>query len=179
MQFPSSGSTGYPILTSLSGVMPLGHVSLIKGVWFQHKWPTDMPSRSIASLELILIVLAALIWGRHWEGKVIMFRSDNESVVTILYTPNEDLAHLLKCLTFAAAKFNFWFSALHVEGANNIGADLLSRNAQERFLSEVPELQGTPPTLIPDHLPRVLYLQRPDWLSPSWTLLFKDTMQLV
>lgn len=43
-----------------------------------------MPACSIAHKELIPIVMAAFIWGRSWQGKIVLFWCDNEAVVTVV-----------------------------------------------------------------------------------------------
>lgn len=151
--------------------------ALTTTAWFQHPWPADVHPRSIACLELTPIVMAAFVWGKNWEGKIVMFMCDNEGVVHVLnklYSRDQDLSQLLKCLVFVAARFNFWFSAMHIEGRNNTGADYISRNKSGLFLAQAPEpMQVTPSTRIPEEIPEILYRQQPDWLSPVWTDLFK------
>ena len=116
-----------------------GYGALTKGAWFQHPWPEDLPQKSIAYLELVPIVMSAFIWGRKWKGKIVMFMCDNEAVVSIvnkLYSKDEDISQLMRCLVFVAARFNFWFVSTHIAGHNNTGADLLSRNKFPIFLAQ-------------------------------------------
>lgn len=149
--------------------------------WFQHPWPPEiMGKRSIAILEMIPIVMAAIVWGHQWEGKIVQFNCDNQAVVSIinkLYSRDIGLMHLLRCLVFIAARFNFWFGAIHIEGKRNTQADLISRNKSSLFLPQAPAGMNRYPIAIPPEIPALLYLQEPDWLSPAWIPLFKNIMR--
>ena len=92
----------------------------------------------VAVRELVLIVLAASLWGGAWRGR---FHSDNMAVVGAvnkLYSSREMLMHLLRCLTFAA-KYSFWFCAMHVPGVLNVHANALSRDRMQIFFSHSPQ----------------------------------------
>ena len=59
------------------------------------------------------------------------FKVDNMTVVHVLnntYSKDQHLMHLIRTLVFLASRFEFWFSASHIEGKANIIADALSRN---------------------------------------------------
>ena len=92
-------------------------------------WPCDI-HRSIAALELIPVVVAAMLWGDNWHGKLVHFHSDNEAVVSVLnkgHAQDVALIHLMRCLAFLAAFHGFHFSSVHVPGRLNEAADALSR----------------------------------------------------
>ena len=147
--------------------------------WLQHQWRADMLPYSIAFKELVPIVMTALLWGRQWERKIVSFTCDNQAVVVVfnkLYCRDLGLMHLLRCLIFVAAKFNFWFAALHIRGERNVLADAISRNQADLFLSQAPMGMRRAPTPIPQEIPQLLYRQRPDWLSDTWTTLFNNIM---
>ena len=58
------------------------------------------------------------------------FKIDNMTVVQVLnntYSKVQHLMHLIRTLVFLASRFEFWFSASHIEGKANIIADALSR----------------------------------------------------
>ena len=79
------------------------------GHWFMLALPCDL-HRSIAALELIPVVVAAMLWGDNWHGKLVCFHSDNEAVVSILnngHTQDAALTHLMQCLAFLAAFHGF------------------------------------------------------------------------
>ena len=79
--------------------------------------------------ELVPIVIGAAIWGRQWAGKVILCRSDNAAVVAVInsgVSRDAKMMHLIRCLVFIAAKFNFIVTATHISGHRNNLADALS-----------------------------------------------------
>ena len=47
---------------------------------------------------------------------------------------DKKLAHMLRCLFFLEAKFQFTMVAAHIPGAINVRADALSRNHLDFFL---------------------------------------------
>ena len=59
------------------------------------------------------------------------FLSDNAAVVAVINSGSSrenSLMHLMCCLTFIMAKYNFVVSAAHIRGIHNDLADALSRN---------------------------------------------------
>ena len=52
--------------------------------WFQLQWPESWNSVNIAAKELVPVVIAAALWGRHWNRSCICLRCDNMAVVSIL-----------------------------------------------------------------------------------------------
>ena len=98
--------------------------------WFALRWPVDIALPHISVLELIPIVMAASYWGKFWSGQRILFQCDNSTAVEALqkYTlRNSHLLKLLRHMAYFAIKFNFNFSAVHVEGKLNQKAEALSR----------------------------------------------------
>ena len=64
----------------------------------------------------ILIVMAAMVWGSKWKGLSVRFHCDNSAVVVLLNASavrDNSLMHLMRCLSFVSAKFNFVFSSSH------------------------------------------------------------------
>ena len=119
----------------------------------------------ISVKELVHVVLAAAMWGRHWAGKHIQFHCDNLAVVMILSTrtaKTPPLMHLVRCFSFYCAHFRFHFSAQHVPGIMNTAADAISRDNLPLFFSLVPQ---TPRSTIPPSLHELLISHRPDWGS--------------
>ena len=78
--------------------------------------------------------------------------------------------HLMRCLTFIVAKYNFVVSAAHIKGIHNDLADALSRNNRSYFLSHYRQAQASPATVSQD-LVELLVTAQPDWISPHWTKL--------
>lgn len=110
--------------------------------WFQLPWDqvTEMRQMNIASQELLPVVMAAAVWGRQWSGLCIQCQSDNQAVVSVLTSrscKNKDLMHLLRCLFFFEAEFQFSMVATHIPGKVNVLADSLSRDDASSFLQLV------------------------------------------
>ena len=53
-------------------------------LWFQIQWPHRLQPCSIQVKELIPVVVAAALYGKKWEGKVVEFVIDNQAVVEIV-----------------------------------------------------------------------------------------------
>ena len=117
--------------------------------WFQFQWPPtpSMLRCHITIKELISVVFAAAVWGHLWEGKSVRFRCDNVAVVAILRSgtsKDELIMHVMRCLAFITARFNFVVSASHIRGVDN--TDALSRDNAILFHSLHPQAlpQATP-----------------------------------
>ena len=153
-------------------------------LWFQLKWAESLKvgleeGDSIAVREMIPAVVAAAVWGSHWRGKVVMFHSDNKAVVSALnrtYSRCEPMMHLVRCLVFYAARFAFWFTAVHVPGVDNILADHLSRNRLTSFFASYPQASSLTQTTVPDCVKETIAGENPpDWRSENWTRQFKNS----
>ena len=159
------------IFTDASGSFGCGGV-LMPSAWFQLRWPESWSEVDIVVKELVPIVVAAAIWGRHWSRSHVCFHSDNMAVVAILQSSSprgELVLHLIRCLYFYAAIYQFDYSAEHVPGVLNVAADALSRNNFVLFSSLLPQASQCH---IPTQLTELLINQHPDWGSQQWTALF-------
>ena len=133
-----------------------------------------MQDAHITCKELIPIVVATAIWGRHWQNSTVQVLCDNEAVVTIVNkgtTKDTECMHLVRCLAFIKAKFNVYLVASHIKGKLNTLADALSRNCLTTFHALHPQAVGEPKG-IPAPLLDLLLVQRPDWTSQSWAQLW-------
>ena len=86
-------------------------------------------------------VILAAIWGHSWQEKIVQVECDNMAVVSIINhgsPKNKEAIHLARCLAFIAGKFDFHMEAVHIKGANNILADVLSQNNLLLFQSLYP-----------------------------------------
>ncbi len=105
-----------------------------KGKWFQIEWSeaTEAKDWSIMPKELLPIVVAAAVWGKHWKGSVVKARCDNMAVVASSIqscTCKERKAmHLMRCLAFIEARVPVMVVAEHIKGSENVVADALSRD---------------------------------------------------
>ena len=83
--------------------------------WFQFQWPADMGDCHISTKEMIPVVMAAIVWGHRWQGLSVCFHTDNTAVIALINqgsARDSSLMHLMRCLSFVSAKFNFIFSSL-------------------------------------------------------------------
>ena len=144
--------------------------------WLQFEWPTTMEASHISVREMIPVVMAAALWGQYWTGKSVRFFSNNSAVVALINSGSSrenSLMHLMRCLTFIMAKYNFVVSGAHIRGIHNDLADALSRNNSHYFLSHYPQAQASP-TGVPTELVELLVTSRSDWVSPHWTKLWSS-----
>ncbi len=135
--------------------------------WFQLPWPSNLPLGHISAKEMVPVLAAAAIWGHKWLGMSVRFHCDNSAVVALLNSgsvKDNDLMHLMRCLVFIAARFDFVFTAAHIRGRDNVLADALSRNKSPLFLSLFPQALRTP-TPLPQALQDLLIGSRPAGLD--------------
>lgn len=147
--------------------------------WFQLCWPPSLRSSHITVKELVPVVLAAAVWGSKWAGQNVMAHCDNAAVVAVLRTGDSkepEVMHLLRCLAFLKANFQFTLFSSHICGKINHLADALSRNDSDYFLAHYPQAQRKP-TYLPPELLDLTIVQRPDWTSPLWTGLWSATFK--
>ena len=133
-----------------------------------------MRQENIATKELIPIILAAACWGSSWKGAQVQAFTDNAAVVEVINkfsTTDPALMHLVCCLHFFMAHYEFAMAASHVPGRQNQAADALSRDNQSLFFSLLPQAHPQP-SHIPHELVHLLVLDRPDWTSKHWSSLF-------
>ena len=134
------------IYTDASGSFGCGRV-LVPSVWFQMQWPSCWEEIDIVVKELVPIVVAAALWGSHWSQLHVCFHCDNMAVVAILQMRSGRstlVQHLLCCLYFYTALFQFHYSVEHVPGVLNIAADAISRNNISLLPSLIPQASRVP-----------------------------------
>ena len=144
--------------------------------WFQLRWTGPIAAAHITIKELVPIVLAAAVWGAQWQGLTVQAECDNAAVVSIINqgtSRNQEVMHLMRCLAFVMAKFQFSMFATHIKGVNNTRADALSRDNWPLFHSLHPQAQRYP-TAIPEPLLDLLVVSQPNWTSQHWTQLWSS-----
>ena len=100
------------------------------------------------------IVIAAAVWGPQWRGKEVLFKCDNEAVVTAIQSGSVRdpiLMHLLQCLFFMVAAGQFSYTSSHIPGSTNTTTDALSCTFMSTFWSSAP-LAKLGPTKLPPFL---------------------------
>ena len=130
----------------------LGFGGVFKNRWFYSFWPMKIPSvdgedLSMAFRELYPIVVAAVLWGKEWTCRRIMFMCDNSATVCILHKGRSKclaIMKLMRTLTWTAAVNNFSFSAQHLPSKENAIADSLSRLLLQTFLKLHPTANKEP-----------------------------------
>ena len=142
--------------------------------WFQLKWSGILEAAHITIKEFMPIVLGAAVWGKEWRGLSVQVLCDNSAVVSIINWGNsqdQEVMHLMRCLAFIQAKFQFSMFASHIKGSNNDLADALSRDNKSYFLSHHPQAVAEP-ILLPQELLDLTLIAKPDWMSAHWTGLW-------
>ena len=175
MFFTQSTAPSAHIYSDASGSLGCGAV-LLHSHWFRFPWPESWSDFDISVKELVPIVVAAALWGRWWRRSQVCFHSDNMAVIAMLKkrsAKGEVAHHLLRCLYFYAAFFQFDYTADHVPGILNTAADALSRDNISLFSSLFPQAAEVE---VPPALMDLLVTQRPNWGSMHWTSLFVGTL---
>ena len=111
------------------------------GRWLQGRWTEAQLSMDITLKELYAIIMAVHTWGSLWQRKRILFHCDNQAVVDIWEsgcTRASKTMALVRLLYFAAARYNINVCIVHIDGANNVIADCLSRFKLDRFKQLAP-----------------------------------------
>lgn len=152
-----------------------GCAAVWNGKWFQISWKDhpEFMDTSIAGKEMLPIAVAAAIWGKEWRGCTVEFNCDNEAVVHSLTAGSckeRNMAHMLRCLFFIEAKFNFSIVASHVPGVLNVQADALSRNQPQIFFNSNPQAITTPSSVPKELIKGLTKLDL--WTSPTWAKWF-------
>ena len=97
---------------------------------------------SIDYKELFAIVAAVLTWGSGWQGKGVIFITDNKPITEIWHSGTTSSIHLMSLvrkLFLIAARPEFSVSFKHIYGVNNPVADALSRFQMSKFHHLVPD----------------------------------------
>ena len=99
--------------------------------WIQLAWSDTVGVISnITVKELIPIVMEAAMWGKQWRDQVVNCRCDSMAVVAVIKSrasKESEIMHLLRCVAFIEARWEFTLVATHLAGRDNTKADDLSR----------------------------------------------------
>ena len=115
-------------------------------------------------------MLACALWGKQWQGKLVLVKCDNMSVVQViagLSSRDPLLMHLLRLLYFFMALYSIQLRAEHIPGIHNTIADAVSRNLMQVFFQLCPSADKTPKA-IPAELRDLLGTDSQVWLSSTW-----------
>lgn len=122
--------------------------------WAYGAWPDSWKDHHISFLEFFPIVVGLSLWCRDLQNKRVMFITDNESIVYVINkqtAKDTKLLSLLRTLVLICLQNNIFFRARHIEGAQNILADSLSRLQVGKFKALAPDMNPQP-TPLPAHL---------------------------
>ena len=122
--------------------------------WIQCSWNSMWQDVSIATKELLPILLAVATWGVFWWGNQILVQCDNMAVIQIIAnnsSSDSTIMHLIRGLHFFSAYYNINLRAVYIPGSINICADAISRNLLQVFFRENPRARSYP-TQIPECL---------------------------
>ena len=128
--------------------------------------------------DLLLIVVAAAVWGKQWEGRSVRCRCDNAATVAIINSGRskvERAMHLMRRMFFFLACHKAVLFGEHIPGVENGAADALSRDKCQDFFLQVPRAEHNP-TIVPQAIWLALVLWQPDWTAVSWTDLLVGTL---
>ncbi len=145
--------------------------------WFMLEWTESFRELHITVKELAPIVIAAIVWGPTWRGMSIRAKCDNSAVVAIVNSGssrNPQAMNLVRCLAFLSATLDFRIHAVHLSGAHNTLADVLSRNNLTLFLSQHPQAHPKA-TAIPTAALDLILLREPNWTATDWTSMWTST----
>lgn len=150
--FYDSDFTAAPDMELYTDASLIGFGAIYGSQWFCSKWPEQLPTvsdgdLSMAFRELYPIVAAAILWGKFWTGKRILFMCDNQSTVHIIRKGRSKclaIMKLMRTLTWTAAKNNFHFSSRHLPSQVNLTADSLSRLLLQKFRVLAPHADPLP-----------------------------------
>ena len=89
-----------------------------------------MNNINIVHLEMLNVLVALRLWGKHLKGKVVQIHCDNFAVVNVLNTGRGRDPYLLavaRNICMLSAQGDIRLQVVHVLGKCNVIADLLSR----------------------------------------------------
>ncbi|XP_067088810.1 uncharacterized protein [Osmerus mordax] len=129
--------------------LSVGFFFFFANEWFSESWPVELEflardCKSTALYELYPIVVACLLWGKHWCRKRIVVFCDNEGTVNIINKGRSSVAlinKLVRRLTWTCITGNFVLRAAYIPGLLNNVADALSRFQFQEFRALCPEAE--------------------------------------
>jgi len=113
--------------TDASGSFGCGAICPALTKWIQLRWDDRKESSNrgvdgITWMELLPIVLACAVWGHAWHGQRVIVNCDNTGAVAVAnsgYSRAPRIIHLLQCLFFIRAIYQFSIQVVYIEGTDN------------------------------------------------------------
>lgn len=109
--------------------------------WFNVPFPLSWVDFHISVKEFLPIVIAFEIWGHLLSNSTVVLHVDNLAVVHVINknsSRDPSLMQLMRRLMVLSLTHNIHFRAKHIEGVNNIAADLLPRLQVKEFQARFP-----------------------------------------
>ena len=102
------------------------------GRFFHSSYPPfiDTALLSIASVEMLAVIVSLKLWSEELRGQRILVRTDNQNTELAINTGRSRVPFVQSCLRelwFYASRFDFELRALYIPGHQNTIADSLSR----------------------------------------------------
>ena len=141
--------------------------------WFQLKWPAEMQDSHITVKELAPIIGSRNMGQAMERKKNIMPYCDNEAVVAILNKDDSREECMVYCLLSGQIQLYFVCTAYQGFPLNDL-ANTLSCDRLHYFMANYPQAH-TQPTTLPPELLDLTIIRKPDWMSSTWTELWKAT----
>ena len=144
------------VLHLFSDASKQGFGAVFGSLWLQGLFPSDWQSLDIWILELYALTAAFITWQTHFRNSKVLFHCDNHNIVHVLNncsSPNKSVMCMVRRLVVIAMRINCCFRCVHVPGAHNHLADLLSRSQVSKFLEAHPAPHPSPTPVPPWFLP--------------------------
>jgi hypothetical protein len=141
-------TTHLGMYTDASG---LGYGALFGRHWFSCIFSKADLQRLIAFRELYAVVAACATWGPDLSAKRLLIHCDNMAVVHCVNAGSSKCGHIMRLvreLYYIAANNSFEIRMIHVPGAVNIEADMISRDRVEAFRAYRPDCDTLPTQVV-------------------------------
>jgi hypothetical protein len=95
------------------------------------------------------------VWGSELANTCMVFHLDSMAVVYIISkqtSKNPNIMRLVRRFVVSCMKYNMLPKAVHIQGNNNVLADLLSRFRFQEFRKRAPFMHDHPTTVDPNSL---------------------------
>ena len=112
----------------------VGYGGTYRNQYFRARFPEHLRNKNIALLEILAVIVALKIWGKHLGGCYFWIHVDNEAVAAVLNSGasrEESLQNVLREIALIAAQYQFIIKARHISGISNRLPDWLSRWHEE------------------------------------------------
>ena len=119
----------------MDGRPGIGAFNFETNEYFHTHIPDWFPDLCIADYELLVHVIAGIVWGPSWQGLEIDGFTDNQATQHLLNHGRSDKEFrlsLARVFAWLQSKFNFKWNSLYINTKNNIISDSLSRWGEEK-----------------------------------------------